>query len=357
MHRRPLAILALGTLALASIAPLSLAQSQGTDKQLPEFVAKLMPEVAEHAPQAQPGTPAPAAEQLPSLEQMRIWYAIQREKLGENNEEVRNIAMMIKALSPPTFSIDFPGGTVAEYLAAIRKAFPGANIVGSAGLEKYTIPPITLTHVTIHGALEPLEIIVKPPSANTPRVRVMIDNDVASVWLDSFIGPGQFVREHAPLQTLVWNSKVLTMRGTVTVPDITGAIDTALSVFTDPKPEVRIHEQTGILVVRGTEAQLDAAREVIDQLGKTPPSAESWAAQEIATRKRDLVEMQQRVRTIELSIANLEARRKSVQQGLESDQIDNDLMTQRRMLDESKAALRATQETIAKLEASSTAAP
>jgi hypothetical protein len=286
--------------------------------------------------------PAPAAEQLPSLEQMRIWYAIQREKLGENNEEVRNIAMMIKALSPPTFSIDFPGGTVADFLAAIRKAHPGANIVTSGGLDSISIPPVTLTGVSLEGVLRSLALVAQNSHGDSANLDVYFVDGVASVSLPA---ASLTIFEPEEPSTLVWNSRTLTSSGSVTVSDITGAIDTALSVFTDPKPEVRIHEQTGILVVRGTEDQLNTVREVIDQLGEMPDAAKQ--ANAAIRHEQEIVDkMRQQVRAVELQITNLENRRKTVQAGSESDDIDSELSRLRMMLDEGRARLQAATESL-----------
>lgn len=258
-----------------------------------------------------------------------------------------------KSHPPVTFSVDFAGGTVTQYLDAIRAACPKANIVGAAGLDQYKVPPITLKDVTVHGALQPLDYVVSLEGARASRVKVWFNDDVASVWLeDEFRRDGATIDdENAPEpETLVWNSRELTSKQAITVDDITGAIDTALSVFPQDKPIVRIHEQTGILVVRGTEDQLAAVREVIQELSKSQ-KVTSDAERTIQRYQEAVDSLQMDTRKLELYIGNLEARRAAMEAGSEADAIDSELFNRRRELDEYRAKLQATTEAMVEAQA------
>lgn len=243
------------------------------------------------------------------------------------------------------FSVTFEGGTVTQYLDAIRKAHPKANIIGAVGLDAYTVPSITLKGVTTKGALRPLEFVAQDAHGRIADLSVRMDDGVASVWLDTRESQAIFQDgETEALEAFVWNSKTLTADGLVSVADITGAIETALSVFPGAKPEVRIHEATGILAIRGTVVQLDTVREVIDQLGQMP-DAMKRAKAAIRHEQEQIDEMQQQVRAVELQIAGMEERRKTLETGLESDDIDTELSRLRMMLDEGRARLQAAIET------------
>ncbi len=255
---RPLAALCL----LAALAP---AVRAGDPPKLPDSLPKEVQQMVAEALAKQQAAPA-QKEELPSLDQLRVWYRIQREKLGDNNEDVKNIAAMIKAIEPPTFSVTFPGGTVAAYLDAIRKAYPPANIVGAQGLDTVTVPPIALNDVTLVGALKPLEMVARNADGRAANLNFAFMDGVASLSIPDRSLPD------AP-ETMIWNVTEITTGGYVSVADITAGVETALAVFPGPKPEVRFHEGTGILAVRASMDQLKTIDRVIDELKQTAHDA------------------------------------------------------------------------------------
>lgn len=321
-------------LSLAVLASPSHAQPEGKSRELPELVGQMLPEVADRAPQAQQSA---ATEQLPSLEQMKVWYRIQREKLGDDAREVKDLAAMIAALSPPTFSVEFPGGSVAQYIDAIRAAYPEANIVGVQGLEHVTVPGITLREVSLEGALRPLTVVARTVDGRSADLGVFFMNGVASIAI-----PERSLPE--PPRTLVLSGESLRETG-LPMPQIHEVFQTALSIFPGPQPDARFHEGTGIVVVRGTPEQLRTVEEVIEKLRM---SARDAAARNQALRERHelLDRMRQEVRATELLIQHLEARRQGMEVGSESDAIDEELVERRKMLDEGRARVQAAVEAL-----------
>jgi hypothetical protein len=187
-----------------------------------------------------------------------------------------------------TFSVEFPGGTVAEYLDAIRAAFPGVNIVGSQGLDEFTLPAISLKEVTIAGALEPLEQVAMT-AVQGAKVKVRFGSGVASIAAESiYDGSPLYSDEETPkgpqIVTRIWNVTALTTGGGMTIADITGAIETAVSIASDAKPEFRIHEPTGTLVVKGLDTQLDLIDEVIGKLHESASELDNLRSQVIDLR-------------------------------------------------------------------------
>src|SRR5690606_1268737 len=160
--------------------------------------------------------------------------------------EVRRIvdeALAKQGQAMEAFSVTFEGGTVTQYLDAIRRASPSANVIGAEGLDQYTVPAITLKGVTTKGARRPLASVAQDAHGRIADLSVRMDDGVVSVWLNKRESQTIFQDEEPPaLEAFVWNSKTLTETGLVSVADITGAIETALSVFPGAKPEVRIHE-------------------------------------------------------------------------------------------------------------------
>jgi len=187
-----------------------------------------------------------------------------------------------------TFSVEFSGGTVAQYLDAIRAAFPGANVVGTQGLDQFTLPSISLKEVTIVGALQPLEQVATANDSDQ-GIHVWVANGVASVSVQNRFGHSVFEDEaeesgEPQIATRIWNITTLTRGGGLTLSDITGAIETAVSIASDVKPEFRIHEPTGMLVVKGLDTQLDIIDEVIGKLEESAASLDSIREQIIDYR-------------------------------------------------------------------------
>ena len=67
--------------------------------------------------------------------------------------------------------------------------------------------------------------------------------------------------------TKVWTVSSL-LGGDLTSRKLLSAVETALEVVgSEPKPDVRFHEDTGLLIARGNEPQIVAIADVIEQLG------------------------------------------------------------------------------------------
>ena len=164
------------------------------------------------------------------------------------------------------FDLDFPGGTVNEYVAAIRRAHPTANIVVLAGAGVWGVPPMQLRNVTVRAALGAIRQEVELPSG--VRSALMVEESAVvgnpeSVFTLSFVG-----REAPrPVRTRVWSIAEHILNG-VAPEDLFGAVEVALAL--DPgEAQIRYHEPTALLIVRAAPAQLDVVEETLDAIINT----------------------------------------------------------------------------------------
>jgi hypothetical protein len=75
---------------------------------------------------------------------------------------------------PRPFDIDFPGGTVRDYVAALRAASAGANINVQPEAQELVLPPIRLRGVNAATALEGLRVI-SAKDASGKQVSILLE--------------------------------------------------------------------------------------------------------------------------------------------------------------------------------------
>lgn len=169
--------------------------------------------------------------------------------------------------SLPVIDLSFPGGTVTDYVAALRKATPDANVVIAPGAGEATVPAVTLRHVTVPAALDVLRGRVRTGAGVAVEIEIV---HVPSYSTDE--RPTYAVRAHEAggaagprASTHVWTVSAL-LGADLTSRTLLSAIETALDVVGGSKPDVRFHEDTGLLIARGNEEQIDVITSVIDEL-------------------------------------------------------------------------------------------
>ncbi|MBL1216546.1 MAG: hypothetical protein D8M59_03535 [Planctomycetes bacterium] len=188
---------------------------------------------------------------------------------GRQGDEVRAF---------PVFDLEFPGGTVADFVDALRSVQPEANMVVDTGAETIPIPAMQLYSVDISRAVNVLDGLEYSDADGDLRIRVMAvpvvknstnyagaaRNPVFRVIVDS-----RYNRQ-APQTSVVLTIADL-LGEAYRADDVMTAIETAMSVITDEasrtEPAVlRFHDATGLLIARGTGEQLSAVKSVIDEL-------------------------------------------------------------------------------------------
>lgn len=166
-------------------------------------------------------------------------------------------------------SLDFPGGTAADYIAALRHAEPRANVVVLGDLDRIKMAPVQLQNADVFSALRVLDQL--PPEQDGLAVKVRVDN-VAS----SPVSPPVFVvtadirnRGGATSSSFTTVISMADLLGEDLKPaDALTAIDATLGLIQGERApaEIKFHEQTGLLIARGSPAQVDGIRQVVAQL-------------------------------------------------------------------------------------------
>lgn len=181
--------------------------------------------------------------------------------------------------------LDFRGGTLAEYVQALRKAAAPVpvNVLNIEQGEGYTLGPVQVRRITLEQAFALIPRMVQSgPENRSLSISRDIDYDAirtgASVYLVEsapFYIPQGSVSPSPSLETELLNITSLIHpmfpygRESVLTPEevlevLTLAMHAAAS---EPKPTLQFHRRTGTLMLKGTRPQLEAAKAAQDVLG------------------------------------------------------------------------------------------
>ncbi|MHC4428580.1 MAG: hypothetical protein ACYS0D_08245 [Planctomycetota bacterium] len=209
-------------------------------------------------------------------------------------------------------SLQFRGGTAAEYVAAIRRQAPMANVLVDSGAEKVPMPALELNRVTVRTALELLD------SRHYKGTREQIEMDVRRIRNhpdeeDTFHVRTHVIGTHRPMETHVWSIAEVLERE-MTDDAVLAAVRLALEVVDSPnEADVRFHEDTGLIIARGDGEQLSAINDVVARLKdaiKPPPEAGAGAKGLLQERNALHLEMERlavRLESLERLVAQKEA--------------------------------------------------
>lgn len=221
----------------------------------------------------------------------------------------------------PQISITFKGGTVEEYLQSLRAAAPKdtpVNIVASLELQSVQIPPVKLTNTSTYAALSALTVLV-------PREEFNVNVKALSAIGQSAAESNSFAVESARSRSRPSEDRqslrVFSVRDLMAETDdehsermkpqtLLTAIQSALAETPDvttPPAEVKFHPESGLIIIRGSGAELDAVSQVLNEV-RTAAKNEQAADRIAAARKLDTVRADQRVMMATKTLENLRRR-------------------------------------------------
>jgi hypothetical protein len=173
------------------------------------------------------------------------------------------------------FDLDFDGGTAAQYIDEIRRKMIYANIVIDPGVDLVEMLPVQLKRVSLHQALALLDGM----SAQGEDHQIVLDlgilpgEDSMTVYKIEVNGrmPGERTRRDGR----IWSLQQVLSHG-YSASDVLTAIEISIDMIENaPSPaDVRFHEDTALLIVRGHPAQLDAISTLVSQLVTSPAQDE-----------------------------------------------------------------------------------
>jgi hypothetical protein len=166
-------------------------------------------------------------------------------------------------------NLKFTGGTVGDYVQAVRRTFPDANILMDEEVERLPMPEVELTSVGLKSALQLLEFQSREDPRGSLRVDVhcLTERHARPVYriLARVRGPQQRNRSQ------VWTVADL-LAAEMKPEDVLSAVETAMGLLAEDgfePAQIRFHEATGLLVARGHEEQINAIDEIVDRLRET----------------------------------------------------------------------------------------
>lgn len=185
--------------------------------------------------------------------------------------------------SDPVISLEFAGGSLAKFAAALRKVGDDVNIVMPKVAEEVELPSLTLSQATVESALNSIAAVVSDDFRI--RVKTLRSQFGKPVYAVSVVTLRSRKKSGASNQAEQANSgnrvevvslKYLTdtvpgdgdARGlTLKAETILTAVDTGFGIRAGAsKPELRYHQDSGLLFVKGLARELDLVKEVIGNL-------------------------------------------------------------------------------------------
>ncbi|MCL4221915.1 MAG: hypothetical protein KJZ65_11175 [Phycisphaerales bacterium] len=242
------------------------------------------------------------------------------------------------ASEPELVNIDFAGGTLGEFVKAMRQAAAPAqvNVILRGGAEAIGVPAVSLRNVTISSALDAIcpsdqASINSVQKSGAPihviegRRRLPPSPDVGGEFVRPYQGVYTDAAASVPSILRIYSVRDI-LSGDIQLSAIMDAAKTALGVQREqPQPELLFHEDSGVLIVRGTDAQHGIVSELLKTLERDAErarvTAEHEASVSFATQERlraMQAEIEQNQLEVERKRAQLAHLQEASQQGLAS---------------------------------------
>lgn len=209
--------------------------------------------------------------------------------------------------------MNFPGGTAVDYVAAVRKAYGDLNVFLAPEAAQVPMPAVELTNVTASTALQLLHD--RRVNVSGSSIQLLYD-EVASESGEAervFNIQARVSGRNADFtaRTQVWSVAGILASG-MKSDDVLSAIETALQMISKDVPgaQIRFHQSTGLLIVRGSHEQLESIQQVLTMLEVAISErqyAENPASNADADLKKALHEREMMIQKLQVRIQALEA--------------------------------------------------
>ncbi len=206
-------------------------------------------------------------------------------------------------------TVDFKGGTVAEYVAALKESCKPSpvNAVLSEGAATEKLAPISLRQASLAAAMQAIPAASQSGVNAWQIVRLMDslpgdgpagadDPDSAPVYqvyrapLRKDSGPQRVVMEVFSLQRIV-GREADAAAAEKKIAAVLTAAQTALRMDEQhgTAPDMKLHKESGLLIVRGEQEDVMAVKDVIERMSDDAgKNADETAQREIAARQAQI---------------------------------------------------------------------
>ncbi|MFO0827598.1 MAG: hypothetical protein U0572_05550 [Phycisphaerales bacterium] len=181
-------------------------------------------------------------------------------------------------------TIEFPGGTIDEYLALITKRMPNANVImGTEVIARLKMPPVNLRSVTATAAISLLESL--PLEQDGTRVSLVINHipgdpkaegaAASDVHILNLLAPGgEAATTREPVvMTRVFNLGALQRHDNAMLKGLLEAIAAGVELNGKSKDfATKFHEGSGLFFVRGSNADVAMVDVIVNTVMNSPKS-------------------------------------------------------------------------------------
>lgn len=170
--------------------------------------------------------------------------------------QVTSFAQVTSAeVADEIFTIDFAGGTIAQYVSVLKDATDGKadlNIVVTDSAENYRLPSINV-RTNLEGAIGVIE------GCSTTKSLVEVATDVTG---DIYIVRVEY---EEPLELTV--SSVASLLERIEEQSLLSAVEIGLEMQgSGSNVTMKLHQETGLLFVKGPKSSVQLVHQVINEL-------------------------------------------------------------------------------------------
>jgi hypothetical protein len=206
-----------------------------------------------------------------------------------------------------TFAIDFPGGTLIDFVRAVQKAAGGVNVVTSPGADQIRLGPASLKNVSVRTALEASRSLVVDAENESVSTNMLAKGAGEPVYLVNY-SKRKDARGVYPDEA---DLRVYSLEGIdaggMKVESVLSAVDTAVGlVGGSPKAVIKYHSDSHLLLVWANRAQMVAVDQVISAL--RPASRAQQQGDEIARLQAELKSANDQIKSLQAAIAELQGK-------------------------------------------------
>lgn len=169
-----------------------------------------------------------------------------------------------------SISIEFDGGSLLDYVNLVQDAADEQIVFVRGDAANFTMPPIHLENVSIHGALQAIDGDTRDlPSGERMSVSSEYRQGVYVIKvLTNQVDRG--ASDQSPVQTSTWTIIGLLGPGRLTIDDVLSAVEAAVEVSgTAGVTKIRFHEPSSLLIASGPLDTLQLIDRTLDRLEET----------------------------------------------------------------------------------------
>lgn len=256
--------------------------------------------------------------------------------------------VMMRVNSTP-ISIEFPGGTIAEYIRAVQAQRTDnsrpVNVILGPGTERIAVRPIDLRFVSVDTAMDALRFATECEPGELRIERVSTHDDESPTF--SILQKSGDASRRQDLEVLSIAPLTRPAIDGVNRPDLAVKSDVVLSAVElalpagEAPPRMKFHEESQLLIMQGSPRATEAVRQVIktmidDQRQRLGDAGRSQKEMiEAAARaEKSRIRLRAAEQVLDLTMSQFERTSELVKQGSVSTE---DLATQRAELSNAKA--------------------